>query len=237
METIKKKVKVVMLPTKEYTNGLVLNTYIDPKKHKTSPIQYRPEIKKYSNIIERGFIPQHLYFFSDEKIKEGDWCIITNKTGSKFIAKNNKDNYELLSGGFVSLLGKAFKIIATTDKRILNKTFLPHPTRDFIKAYCRQGGVDEVLVEYNNFIPNNGINLNDGYHSAIKVNQYNEITTYPVKVISFTAKELKEVFFTIENRNHIEWIYNRLKLVHNEEPGVDYMLKLKKISDWLKENL
>ena len=32
-----------------------------------------------------------------------------------------------------------------------------------------------------------------------------------------------------KDKQHLEWIYNRLVEIHNENPNVDYMLKLKKI--------
>jgi hypothetical protein len=32
-----------------------------------------------------------------------------------------------------------------------------------------------------------------------------------------------------ENKQHLEWIYNRLIEIHNENPNYDYMLKFKEI--------
>lgn len=38
-------------------------------------------------------------------------------------------------------------------------------------------------------------------------------------------------FKNTDGINHLEWIYNRLIYVHGENPNVDYMIKLKAISD------
>lgn len=38
-----------------------------------------------------------------------------------------------------------------------------------------------------------------------------------------------EVITNSENENHLEWIYDRLIKVHNENPNTDYMLKFKDI--------
>lgn len=44
-------------------------------------------------------------------------------------------------------------------------------------------------------------------------------------------------FYHVDGLNHIKWIEQRLKAIHNENPNYDYMLKLNQISNWIKENL
>jgi hypothetical protein len=55
---------------------------------------------------------------------------------------------------------------------------------------------------------------------------------------SFELKELQKVFTSDDgNINFIEWIYYRLKDVHNEDKRIDYMRKLKEISDWVEKKI
>ena len=76
--------------------------------------------------------PQHLYFTTDEEIKEGDWMM--NLNGDTIYQHfGNGGDFEQWN-----------KIIATTDPELE----LPQPSQAFIKAYCEQGGFDEVDVEY-----------------------------------------------------------------------------------------
>ncbi len=80
---------------------------------------------------------QHLYFTSGEEIKEGG-KMLTHEG----VETAEYDGYSFDNGDEFCL-----KIIASTDPK-LN---LPQPTQAFIKAYCEQGGIDEVDVEYEEF--------------------------------------------------------------------------------------
>jgi hypothetical protein len=46
-----------------------------------------------------------------------------------------------------------------------------------------------------------------------------------------------ENFKCIDGDNFIKWIYNRMKNVYGEKENIDYMLKLKLISDKIDENI
>jgi hypothetical protein len=117
------------------------------------------------NLGDR-LVNQHLYFTpSDEEIKrnpsineikEGDWMINTNgDTLYQYDTKNKGDESWRVDWR---------KIIASTDpKLVFNNTFvrerqgvkmesthhkqMPQPSQAFIKAYCKQGSIDEVDVE------------------------------------------------------------------------------------------
>ena len=157
-----KKSKVVMLPTQKAIKGQI--------------IQYKEDTKLINDeIVPKGqlgyaafeinandrFQPQHIYFLSDEIIKEGDWIYVTKEHFKTRIFKcepipfkeevwvnENKDICK--------------KIIASTDPFLNRKWeeregeqfagFVPHlprPSDSFIKKYCeRVGGIDEVMVEY-----------------------------------------------------------------------------------------
>lgn len=110
MET--RRAKVIMLPTTDKSN-VILDVSIAANKD----LIYLNNIKKAEL---KGNQNQHLYITTDDEIKEGDWCVITNKTGTKFIAKNNGSNYKLSTGGYVNCSGESKKIIATTDKSLSN---------------------------------------------------------------------------------------------------------------------
>ena len=83
--------------------------------------------------------PQHLYFTTDEEIKEGNWFINTNF--QKIYQANSENSKNIIEFGPHPEIRK---IIATTDPELE----LPQPSQAFIKAYCEQGGFDEVDVEY-----------------------------------------------------------------------------------------
>jgi len=139
---MKKKARVHMLPTEE-------NSQIVLYAHRTNPFlvyHYTPINSPLSDVN------QHLYFTTDEEIKEGDWYLDVLKTGFPTVHKCGN-----------SLPFTAPKIIATTDPKLLvdfeghepytgrdisAKVYLPQPSQDFIEEYCKAGGIDEVDVEY-----------------------------------------------------------------------------------------
>lgn len=86
--------------------------------------------------IEGGITPQQLYFTTDEIPSLND-----------FFMRNNEVYQVTAIGGYNKDLDK--KIIATTNTYIQHRCVsLPQPPQNFIKAYCKQGGIDEVDVEY-----------------------------------------------------------------------------------------
>ena len=137
---------------------------------------------------------QHLYITTDEEIKEGDWFIHTFQ--NRIFQCLEEDSEKLITKDYplncypVSEYTK--KIIATTDlKLVIDKGSvvgtthggmieqeadiiepLPQPPKAFIEDYCKQGGIDEVEVEYE--------------WSEIKQREVlevydNEITIHPIK--------------------------------------------------------
>ena len=112
------------------------------------------------DYAESGFIkPQHLYVTTDEEIKEGDLCYDKEAkpgwNGIENISKclrTDKDGY---------WNKRCKKIIATTDPKLVHvKQKMPSGEvlsgvfeipQSFIEEYCKAGGIDEVLVEYESF--------------------------------------------------------------------------------------
>ena len=197
-----KRTKVVMLPTDDMSNITVMypnraGSYLQFGTRK----YYAPEHVK----------SQHLYFITDEEIKEGDW-VFSNRTGSVGLCKHN------WQGGY----NGSYKIIASTDPKLIiektqrsmlnnlitNRVKLPQPSKAFIEKYCKVGGIDEVMVEY--WIDNDhirrkhlrdvpkGMNpetvvasiLSEYLGSFPKVNSNKEITIHPIKT-SWTLEELR----------------------------------------------
>lgn len=112
---------------------------------------------------------QHLYITSDDEIKENDWCLcfINNKYQIRQVDRlGHSENIITTIVTSVNLLD-CKKIIATTDKLktgqhtlkdnqgyapikgiVTIDEYLPQPSQAFIEKYCELGGIDKVLVEY-----------------------------------------------------------------------------------------
>ena len=103
--------------------------------------------------------PQHLYFTSNEEIKEGDWCYhpelsqeysIVTKEGIKTGLHPTQGVFRWKSTTN-PWYKKAKKIIATTDKSL----GLPEPSKRFLEvyvdAYNEGKKIEEVLVEMEDF--------------------------------------------------------------------------------------
>jgi hypothetical protein len=127
-----------MLPTEKATN---IGKYQD-----TGNLVYNN-----SNDIPRGDF-QHLYFLSDDEIKEFDLpCYV-------LMYDNSVQYIDIPSVVEAVNEEKGKKIIATTNetlriKKVLDEEdtiykFYPRPSNEFIKKYCELGGIDKVLVEY-----------------------------------------------------------------------------------------
>ena len=175
----RKTVKVVMLPTED-KGALIYNTYINPEKHKSNPLQ---ELNSHlyngdsSKIEPMGYKYQHLYLTSDEEIKEGDWVIYKGRIVQASIKTQLR---------IINITSK--KIIATTDKSLeisLGKPYkadmntiihprkqLPQIPQSFIEAYVKaEGKIDEVQVEMEQYgTPEDPITF------RVKLDEFNAVT-------------------------------------------------------------
>ena len=166
---------------------------------------------------------QHLYFTIDDEPKGGEWCY---HVASHTITKYPK-------GGFPK--GHAFKIIATTDPKLKLEDYgvkeghwyVASPTQAFIKKYCKVGGIDEVLVEFED-VMSETIHF-DGIAdfkpmvigTKIKVDSRNTITIHPFKnswnreeVEELCRKALNHEGYNTEFGRRIDndnWIENNIK--------------------------
>jgi hypothetical protein len=197
MKTI--KAKVHMLPTDK---SYILS--INGKIFSTGGVGR--EMGKKHGLKET--IPQHLYITTDEEIKEGDWYIAT-------IISHNGQEIKPLQWSVGDKpcseqpLGR--KIISTTDPKLtikqdngvrdinwrinsIKEIKLPQIHQSFIEEYCKAGGIDEVLVEHEEYIKCTNCNLteedcecNVSYTQdligidRVKLNPDNTIIIHPVE--------------------------------------------------------
>lgn len=215
---MKKKVKVHLLPTEK------AKLYIDGRKLYYNPTTMHIPVKPQ---------PQHLYFTSDEKIEEGDWCILLeNHYINGGVGKYNKEKaigYGLHNTKFFR------KIVATTDKSLkiyesetlasasgfnlkTDDILLPQIPQSFIKEYVKSGGkIDEVEIELDCYedrqceCKNNSECLNIG----IKVDSNNCVIVHSIKD-SWSREEVEKLLLLAFNAN-------RYSIARQE--------------DWIKENM
>ena len=130
--------------------------------------------------IDNSMLPQHLYFLSNEEIKEGNYVI--DSIGELFGPYEKGD-----------IIGKeAKKIIATTDSSLQ----LPKSSKEFIQAYIKAYNegkpITKVLVEYKDWCDYDddctwgGLDKSDW---KLKINSFNEIIIKKVKD-SWTREEM-----------------------------------------------
>lgn len=150
---------------------------------------------------------QHLYITTDEEINEGDWFYYNHNGG---VIGQYKKGMGEIDG----------KIIATTDPKLIIKTTrlekitnpgvyekqLPQIPQSFIEEFCKAGGIDEVLVEVENYeilkARRLGVNshldainsINSSIFPQPKLNPDNTIIIHPVKEKMYTLKQIKHMF-------------------------------------------
>ena len=169
---------------------------------------------------------QHLYFTSDDEIKEGDWYILFDKGSLSFTVK--KADYNITNEfSLKPYSDDCRKIEVSTDPK-LTQTYkdispgnypimanvhdgLPQPSQALIEAYCKQGGFDEVDVEMEIIKASNR-----GTHWGIKIDpNHNTVTTHRVVEKTYTREEVEELI-------------HKATLIDNDKFY---------FSKWIKENL
>ena len=187
-----KKVKVVMLPTNQKTNGMICKDITGQDKTIAIKTKYLMEHEDY--------IGHHLYIISDDEIKLFD-CIYNNKeniveqinskTQLIFVLEENKENQTFK------------KIIATTDKTLsqTSRTEIPQPSQQFIQKFVEEYNkgnvITDVLVEYE-LISNeeyflNTINPDDDvpyFDEDLKINPKDNTITIKKAKDSWTREEI-----------------------------------------------
>lgn len=191
---MKKLINVVMLPTekakihKHNVNNLIIMS---------------DEITGKSDLYNTT--PQHLYFTSDDEIKEGDWCLIDNNvgisTGYQVLKCEKADNKNGWYHFGNMKTGRCKKIIAATDEflnqelrfnGIEEENLLPRPSNEFLEKFCELGGIWEVAVKYKSYLFNpyteKEVTQFDTIYAEdlesrdkLHISPDNTITIYPIK--------------------------------------------------------
>lgn len=239
MEANKKRAKVHMLPTSDYPAiGRSTTDWGDgePKK-----------LYGWLNCaIRTPHDLHHLYFTTDEAIKEGDWYIHPDAT----VPQND----------FSHVFVDCRKIIASTDPKFTlegnhidyamypketykHKNGIPQPTQDFIEAYCKQGGIEYVDVEYVKIYKQNGSCLEQDItgrgmtmtmwergktFERPKVDPlHNTITTLRIEEKMYNETELENILNKVTKD-----MYQALKCKVVSMEDIDFNAK-----KWIKKNL
>lgn len=219
---MKKEAKVHMLPTEDKT-----------------AIRYNSSLKIISKDISdygvdnNDYIScQHLYITTSQEIKEGDCYIHPDAT----VPQND----------FNHVYVDCRKIIATTDPKLLKPQIkqvnwigserimnLPQIQQSFIEEYCKQGGIDKVLVEYTEIemcFNYNGSHYGKDcsckggdFRKVPKTDSNNYIIIHPVEEKTYSRKE-------------VEVLCRNAHLLGMKETLPGYP-KPETIDEWIKENL
>ena len=151
-----KKCKVVMLPTnKKVQDMLVLHA-------ENNVLEY---VKNLTIDLTESiyFKPQHLYIISDDKIKNGDWCIykdgLTQIVDKKDIRWAKEYECKKIIASTDLSLGKSKKEYTDTHNLNVEETrYFPFPsiTEFFIDKYVKEHNAGcnfkEILVEYDDYV-------------------------------------------------------------------------------------
>lgn len=215
------KSKVVMLPSEKAQLYLDLGILRDIRNTQHIPIGTQ--------------IPQHLYFTSNEEIKEGDWFLhstLADNSIHKCIGRPAEQNV-IGDDNMDYFKGFCKKIIATTDKSLYNEIlpfepmeriqykYLPEPSKEFlevyVKAYNEGDQITDVLIECEKGF--SGERESIEFFERIKVKSDNTITIKKVKD-SWSREEIIELF-------------HKYKIDHDGE-GCYYKDTLNR---WIEQNL
>lgn len=195
---VNKKVKVIVLPTEKSNIGYRK----DYPKGQPLYIRNKPLITTNNKTWQAI----HLYITTEDKIKEGDWCL-NLKDNHIFQATYTDMNNINSTNPAYDNYNSCKKIIATTDKSLKFKVYdydrpqkynpvketwtgkpkykhihLPQPSESFIKKYVELGGIDEVMVEYEEDNTSNLWGQDIGTAPLkIKTSSHNTITIHSIK--------------------------------------------------------
>jgi len=190
----------------------------------------------YDAIYKEKYMAQHLYFTTDEEIKVGDWCL------KPVYIEGVKVGYGILQvdssyfGGYGYDWEDHCKIIASTDSKletsdeVFHNTYkqkLAQPSQAFIKAYCEQGGFDEVDVEYE-INPILDLEILDGktrLKETIFIPKvdpiHNTITTYRIVEKMYSRENLENLMM----QSYIYGQSDKTDSFHKRESTIEKLIK------------
>lgn len=146
----------------------------------------------HKECVESGLsLPQHLYFTSDEEIKDNDWCL---RTKQNTIHISDGDKFE-----------DSKKLIASTDYHlslILNCKIGDDFILAYIKAYNEGKPITEVNLEYETDIQTepsthegNPCSHVTDILNILKLRSNGTCIIHPIKEKMYTLEEAFELFY------------------------------------------
>lgn len=231
----------VMLPTDKATRVFLSN--IDNK------ILLMNEARTIPFNQNNTLTGQHLYITSNEEIEEGDWYIYTDLL-------NRKSLHRALPST-TNELGNKKKIIATTDRNLGLSGYcddgipldnkgnmfkpLPKPSNEFLKKFCKEGGIWEVMVEYDEDYEMVSYETGEApiFFNKIKVAPDNTITIHPVEERMYSKEEVMELMekswdMSLEVNRNISNYYYSSNGSNSKPTGFNNFVSAK---DWMKKQL
>lgn len=217
---MRKKVQVHMLPTDSDNPTVVpflqMNQSGRLVKHTAGG-----EFRKYTSL---GFKPQHLYFTSDEEIKDHDHYI-DSWDDTPVIRKRSPNHI----GWFQNAKRK---IVASTDPRLKDKAgyydnpSIPDIPLDFVKRYVEeQGNIKEIELEMEE-------EPKLGWTDQLKLHSDDTVIIHPIEdVVTKSLKALDE--FIKEHPEEAVRIGKEVKAMGFEGPTVSEYFDMTAISDIL----
>lgn len=198
------KAQIHMLSTEDKTGiNLYLQSLYVEAVHHDNDIPFGTQLIPMPSEVS---VPQHLYITVSQEvelIKEGDWM-----TDGREIYYN-----KIQLDAYIGFR----KIIATTDKKIYQykihnegrvKVDLPQIPQQFIKEYCDKGGIDTVMVGYEeilrcykcNKLEEDCIDTSPnclGYFEGIdkpKLNPDNTIIIHPLEEKMYSRQDMQDAW-------------------------------------------
>ena len=166
-------------------------------------------MKKEHQIIhiptnEPDYWWKNLYILSDEDINEGDWFINLSSGGHPHVGiyQANSENSKAINE---FKFPEIRKIIASTNPKLIESGVSEIPT-SFIEEYCKAGGIDKVMVEYDDkysTLPNKFIIIH-----PVEEKMYTEQDLVK-SLVGFSNNFLK-VRKTVQESEAIKWIKENL---------------------------
>lgn len=222
---MKKKCKVVMLPTEKASHIHLNNGNVEEGQNLPEKLYFKEKEEEIAFKGNRIWKAQHLYILSDEKPKEGDWAICSDCNNS----------YQKL--GKVSHVGQPFhfkntiqingnpdlhidrhaldyckKIIATTDKSLevvskgINPVYerLAQLAQSFIKKYLEEYNkgniIIDIIVEYEEkWMAGTSTYGNGDYEYILKIDSKSNTIVISEAKNNYTREEVKILLRTLES--------------------------------------
>ena len=235
-----KRAQVIILPTEQYTNLCLGHnlSYVESKNSISIDAIWK------SIKLQYPYKPQHLYIISEDEIKEGDWCMIIDKTSKlygqfeqhKGMHQRNEQWKKIIATTDTSLYqatGKAYKMVDGFKPTYKN---LPQPSQQFIEIYIefynKDNIISDVLVECKRVFETIAKGMIG--HPEDDISWWNEKLKINPKDNTITIKKLKDSWNREEHAADVKRLCNLLYFSANID--VDFNTK-EELDNWIDQNL